>query len=210
MVDSSDSSSADDSHDEKLDSPDGDSSRGDTPVRDNEASDDSRNGLEKRGMGEDLYSELHRIAEGVFKHQAGHTLQPTALVHEAYLKLAKHDTDRWKSRTHFLASAAQTMRKILIDYHRYRNAQKRGGGAERTTLSGLPLSQGLAEVDVVALDEALRTLEELDPRQGRVVQLKFFGGLTTQEIADHLEVSITTVEGDWRHARAWLLRELGC
>ena len=164
----------------------------------------------KSGMSGDLYGELHRIAEGVFRQQAGHTLQPTALVHEAYLKLAKHDTDRWRSRTHFLASAAQTMRKILIDYHRYRNAQKRGGGADRTTLSGLPLSRGLAEVDVVALDDALQKLEELDPRQGRVVQLKFFGGLTTQEIADHLEVSVTTVEGDWRHARAWLLRELGC
>ena len=158
---------------------------------------------------EQVYDELKALAASLFRHQSpGHTLQPTALVHEAYLKLAGGDEAEWKSRTHFFSLAAKAMRQILIDHHRKRSAQKRGSDHQRVTLSGAELGQGLPEVDILALNEALTRLEEIDERQNRVVELRFFGGLQMDEIADVLGVSKTTVEGEWRHARAWLNREL--
>lgn len=158
-----------------------------------------------------IYGELRAIAGAIFRgHDAGHTLQPTALVHEAYLRLAETESREWESRHHFLAVASKAMRQILIDHHRKKNAQKRGGGDgwERITLSGLEIGASTPEVELLSLDEALRKLEALDPRQAQVVELRYFGGLTVDETAAVIGVSRTTVEGEWRHARAWLTREL--
>jgi len=161
---------------------------------------------------DEVYRELRAIAGNIFREQAaGHTLQPTALVHEAWLKLASSEgSPAWQSRSHFLAVASKAMRQILIDHHRRRSAHKRGGeGRERITLSGLAIGAATPEIDLLALEEALEKLAELDPRTARVVELRFFGGLTVEEIAEALGVGTTTVEGEWRHARAWLTRELG-
>ncbi|MEM7165347.1 MAG: sigma-70 family RNA polymerase sigma factor [Planctomycetota bacterium] len=169
-------------------------------------SDDAPNALQDL-----IYGELRAIAGNIFRgHGAGHTLQPTALVHEAYLRLAETDSSEWESRQHFLAVASKAMRQILIDHHRRKSAQKRGGGAEweRVTLSGLDIGASTPEIELLALDDALKKLEVLDPRQAQVVELRYFGGLTVDETASILDVSRTTVEGEWRHARAWLTREL--
>ena len=157
-----------------------------------------------------VYDELRGLAVGMFHvRNRDATLPPTALVHEAYMRLAGSDALDVAGRTHFVALAAKVMRQVLIDHHRERAAQKRGGGWDRVTLSGLP---GLAEdkeLDFLALHEALDDLATLDPRQAKIVELRFFGGLPMQEIADHLDVSIKTVEADWRHARAWLTARMG-
>lgn len=156
-----------------------------------------------------VYSQLRALAGGIFRQQApDHTLQPTALVHEAYLRLVDAEQVDWKSQSHFKAVASKAMRQILIDHHRRRNAAKRGGDWERCTLSGLGNDLPQEDVEFLALHEALTQLQELDERQARVVELRFFSGLNMEEIAHVLEVSKTTVEGEWRHARAWLSRQL--
>ena len=153
---------------------------------------------------EDLaYARLRAVAAKYFQQYGGVTLQPTALVHEAWLKLA--DTP-FENREHFCAVAARAMRQILVDRARSRNRAKRGGGWERVTLSGLGSDSSL--VEILSLDGALSALEADYPREARVVELRFFGGLTTEEVARTLEVSTSTVEKDWRRARAWLAAKM--
>ena len=153
--------------------------------------------------------ELRRIAR---RHMAGerrgHVLQPTALVNEAYLRLASKDV-QWQGRAHFFAVAAQVMRHVLVDYARERARAKRGGGAFRISLSDAENLAKPRQADVVALDDALNALEKFDRRKSQVIELKFFGGLSLQETADVLHVSVGTVRRDWSLARAWLYRELG-
>ena len=154
--------------------------------------------------------ELRRIAR---RHMAGerrgHVLQPTALVNEAYLRLAASKDVRWQGRAHFFAVAAQVMRRILVDHARERARVKRGGGAFRISLSDAENLAKPRQADVVALDDALNALEKFDRRKSQVIELKFFGGLSLQETADVLHVSVGTVRRDWSLARAWLYRELG-
>jgi RNA polymerase sigma factor (TIGR02999 family) len=152
-----------------------------------------------------LYQELHRLASSYLNREApGHTLQPTALVHEAYLRLVDQRRVDWRNRAQFLGVAASMMRRILVNHARDRAAQKRGGGAERVSLSAADDWQGRPELDLVGLDDALTRLAALDPRQGQIVDLKFFAGLNTEEIAEVLQLSTSTVERAWRFARAWL------
>lgn len=154
--------------------------------------------------------ELRRIAR---RHMAGerpgHVLQPTALVNEAYLRLTASKDVQWQGRAHFFAVAAQVMRRILVDYARERARVKRGGGAFRISLSDADHLAILQRTDLVALDDALNALEKFDRRKSRVIELRFFGGLSLQETADVLQVSVGTVRRDWSLARAWLYRELG-
>ncbi len=159
-----------------------------------------------------VYEELHRLADRHFRRErAGHTLQPTALVHEAYVRLIDQRRVTWKNRGHFFAVAAQMMRRILIDYARGRKADKRGGGEERVTLDdGLGSEAPGPDVDVLALDGALSRLKTLDATQAQIVELRFFAGLTIEETADVLETSPASVKREFRSARAWLFRELGC
>jgi RNA polymerase sigma factor (TIGR02999 family) len=138
----------------------------------------------------------------------GHTLQATALVNEVYLRLVNGRSVNWQNRAHFLAVAARLMRRILVDFARARRYQKRGGDAIRVTLSdGLELPEEPGR-DLVALDDALEALGALDERKGRVIEMRFFGGLTVEETAEALHVSPETVKRDWKLAKAWLLREL--
>ena len=171
---------------------------------------------EKEAVGELLprvYDELRGLAVGLFHgRDRTPTLPPTALVHEAYLRMAGSAELACDGRTHFVALAAKVMRQVLIDHHRERRAKKRGGAWERVTLSGLPgagADGGEGQLDFLALHEALEELAALDARQARIVELRFFGGLPMQGVADALGVSIKTVELDWRHARAWLTARLG-
>jgi len=158
---------------------------------------------------EAVYSELRAIAGSYFKSQdMNHTLQPTALVHEAFLKLVGSKATSWEGRAHFIAVAAMAMRQILTDHARHSRSAKRGGGAGRVTLTGVSLGDDKSDYDAIDIDEALTRLAEVDPRQARVTELRFFAGLTVQEAAIVLGVSDRTVEIDWRHARAWLRREL--
>ena len=153
-------------------------------------------------------AELKRIARRCMRGQRqGHTLQATALVNEAYMRLVDVQQINWQNRAHFLAMAARLMRRILVDSARARAYQKRGGGAIRVTFEeDLPLVHKGA--DVLALEEALRSLAALDERKGRVVELRFFGGLTVEETAAALDISSETVMRDWKFARSWLMREL--
>jgi RNA polymerase sigma factor (TIGR02999 family) len=156
-----------------------------------------------------VYDELRRLAH-LYRggESPGHSLQTSALVNEAYLRLADRANPRWQNRAHFLATCAQLMRQILVDHARRRRARKRGGGERQVPLDeGMIVSEERA-ADVVALDEALARLSELDPRQGRVVELRFFGGLSIEETADVLGVSPGTVMRDWTLAKAWLRREI--
>ncbi len=154
-----------------------------------------------------VYGELRRLARHYMRaERQDHVLQTTALVHEAYLKLVGLDLS-WRGRVHFLAVAARLMRRVLVDYARERDAAKRGGGAQPVTLEEARLIAGPAP-DVVALDEALDSLARIDERKGRVVELRFFGGLTIEETADLLDISHATVERDMKMAKAWLSREL--
>ncbi|MBI1304256.1 MAG: sigma-70 family RNA polymerase sigma factor [Phycisphaera sp.] len=158
-----------------------------------------------------VYSELRGLAASYMRGQKGsHTLQPTALVHEAFLKLAKVDPRSFTDRAHFLAVAATAMRQVLVNHAEARAALKRNGGRTAAELGdGVAAPDlGLAEIDVLIVEEALRRLEALDPRKARVVEAKIYGGLTHEEIATVIGVSLTTVEGDWRMARAWLAKEL--
>jgi RNA polymerase sigma-70 factor, ECF subfamily len=156
-----------------------------------------------------VYDELHRLAEGYMRREhAGHTLQTTALVNEAYIKLVDSSRVRWQNRAHFFAVAAQLMRRILVDFARNRRYQKRGGDWRQVTLAeGLGVVTNV-DSDLVALDEALQELAKLDPRKARMVELRFFGGLSLEETAEALQVSADTVGRDWRAAKAWLKREL--
>ena len=156
-----------------------------------------------------VYSELRRLAAAYLRRErSGHTLQPTALVHEAYLRLVKQKQMGWQNRGQFFGIAAQLMRRILVDYGRAHNAIKRGGNQEE-----VPLDEAIAAAlppieNVVAIDEALTRLSALDRRQGRIVELRVFGGLTIEETADALNVSPTLVKREWNLAKAWLHREL--
>jgi len=140
--------------------------------------------------------------------RAGHSLQATALVNEAYLRLVDGPSVNWQNRAHFLAMAARLMRRILVDYARSKNYQKRGGAAARITLDEMNMAGIEPNRDLVALDDALNELAKVDERKGKVVELRFFGGLTVEETADVLGVSPDTVRRDWRLAKLWLLREI--
>jgi RNA polymerase sigma-70 factor (ECF subfamily) len=164
-----------------------------------------------------VYAELRRQAGIALRREGeGHTLQPTALVHEAWLRLGDQHDARWESRTQFFAIAAQTMRRVLLDHARTRHALKRGGGAVQVTLGGADANAGaraaestpLDAVDVIALDDALKRLAELDPQKARLVDLRYFAGLSIPEAAEVLGVSTATVGREWAIARMWLRREL--
>lgn len=157
-----------------------------------------------------VHAELHRRARRYMRRErVGHTLQTTALVHEAYLKLVDAQSVRWQNRGHFFAIAATVMRRILVDFARERGYQKRGGAARRVSFDEVLAIGEEPDTDILALDEALRALAEIDARKGRVVELRFFGGLTAEETAEALLVSPETVRRDWRLAKSWLLRRLG-
>ena len=156
-----------------------------------------------------VYDELRRMAQGHLRHERkDHTLNATALVHEAYLKLVDQNQVSWQNRAHFLAIAAQAMRRILISYARGRLAEKRGGGEPAVTFNDEFMGKENRAAELVALDEALLRLKTVSERQSRVVELRFFGGLTEPEIAEATGISVPTVKRDWRVARAWLSREL--
>ena len=158
---------------------------------------------------EAVYDDLRRKAAGILRHESpGHTLQPTALVNEAYLRLVDMSGVSWNDRAHFFAMSARLMRRILVDHARSRLYKKRGGGARPVTFDeGLTVASQ-PRPDLVALDEALEALARLDARKSRVVELRFFGGLGVEETAHALNVSPSTVMRDWRLAKAWLLKEL--
>jgi RNA polymerase sigma factor (TIGR02999 family) len=156
-----------------------------------------------------VYEELRALAGSFMKREsAGHTLQPTAVVHEAYLKLIDQERANWRDRAHFMAVAAQAIRRVLIDHARRRQAAKRGGDRCRLTLDEAIAPAATREVDFLAIDDALGRLAELHERQARVVELRFFGGLNIEEAAAVLGISRATVTDDWAVARAWLSREL--
>ncbi len=156
-----------------------------------------------------VYDELRRLAKGYMRRQpSGHTFQTTELIHEAYLKLAKKEGQSWQNRAHFFGVAASAMRHIMVDYARSKHSQKRGGWQQRVTLTDDAAVSGDQSKEIIALDDALKTLATLDERKSRVVELKYFGGVTNEEIAEVLKISIDTVKRDWRFARTWLLREL--
>lgn len=156
-----------------------------------------------------VYDELRALAESYLQREnPGHTLQATALVHEAYLRLVKQEDVEWQNRAHFFALAAQAIRRILVDHARGRGRAKRGGDRERVTLDGDVALTSDRDVDLIELDAALEKLARLHERQARIVELRFFGGLTLREAAEVLGVSPRTIDGDWSMARAWLRREL--
>ena len=156
-----------------------------------------------------VYGELRRMARRYMRQQAGgHTLQTTALINEAFLRLVGQGETQWENRAHFFGVAAQAMRHILVDYARTRNVAKRGGGAQQVSLDQALSIGPEHDADLIALDDALNLLAKLDQRRCQVVELRFFGGLTEEEISAVLKVSTRTVRNDWSFARAWLLREL--
>ncbi|HXU33111.1 MAG TPA: sigma-70 family RNA polymerase sigma factor [Thermoanaerobaculia bacterium] len=156
-----------------------------------------------------VYEKLRGIASRQLRREREeHTLQPTAIVHEAYLRLVEQEGLDWPSRSHFFAFAARLIRRILVDHARHRNRAKRGGLSQKVVLYELAELTPEKSTDLVALDEALSALERVDGRKAAVVELKFFGGLTLDEIAGELKVSPETVSREWRRARAWLYREL--
>lgn len=156
-----------------------------------------------------LYRDLHRLAASLMQQERpSHTLQATALVHEAYARLADLHDIEWQDRSHFIAIAARTMRRILVDHARSLQANKRGGDVVHLTLSHAERVSGQGDVDVVALDAALTRLGEIDIQQVRVVEMRYFAGLTIDEIANVMDVSTATVKRKWTVARAWLYREL--
>ena len=156
-----------------------------------------------------VYDEFRALARHYLAQERGdHTLQPTALVHETYMKLVDQTRVDWQSRSHFFAVAAQAMRRILVDHARTRQREKRGGGRARVILDEAVALSPQKNEDVLALDEALEKLAQVSPRQAKVVELRFFGGLSVDEVAEALKVSKRTIEGDWTFARAWLAKEL--
>lgn len=156
-----------------------------------------------------VYEELHKMARRYMRQQpSGHTLQTTELIHEAYLKIAKSDEQNWQNRAHFFGVAAKAMRHILVDYARSKSRNKRGGWQKRVTLADDVAVSSNNSREILALDDALKNLEQIDKRRSRVVELRFFGGLKTEEIAEILKISPETVKRDWQFARTWLMREL--
>jgi RNA polymerase sigma factor (TIGR02999 family) len=158
-----------------------------------------------------VYAELRKIAHRYMnRERAGHTLQTTAVVHEAFLRLLGNPQENWQNRAHFYAIAAQMMRRILVDYARANLRAKRGGETTRVAFEDIdaPVTEPALDPDLIALDAALEKLAEIDPRRGRVVELRFFGGLSVEETARALQVAPDTVVRDWRVAKAWLFRYL--
>jgi RNA polymerase sigma-70 factor, ECF subfamily len=157
-----------------------------------------------------VYSELRRLASNYLRRErVGHTLQPTALVNEAYLKLVDQRNAKWQNRAQFFGIAAQLMRRILVDHARQHQAVKRGGSdQQRLSITSAEVLIKQPELDLLALNEALAELGRMDPQQGRIVELKFFGGLSIEEIAEVLSIGHATVERDWKMARAWLRKQL--
>jgi RNA polymerase sigma factor (TIGR02999 family) len=155
-----------------------------------------------------VYDELRRLAGRYMRRESqGHTLQTSALINEAYLRLIDQKNVRWQNRAHFFGVAAQLMRRILVDHARSRLREKRGGGAQMVSLVEQPgVSKEISEV--IALDIALNNLADMDPRKSQIVEMKFFGGLTTEEVAEVLKVTSRTVEREWRKAKAWLHRAI--
>jgi len=159
-----------------------------------------------------MYGELRRVAARYLRRERrNHTLQPTALVHEAWMRLQNQRDAQWQGRTHVLAVGAQAMRRLLVDHGRHQKRDKRGGGASPLALDDVlnaAAAGGAPVEDLLTVEAALTRLETIDPRAAQVVSLRFFAGMSNPEIATHLGVSVRTVEGDWSHARAWLKREL--
>ena len=156
-----------------------------------------------------VYDELRRqAARYLRREQAGNTLQTTALIHEAYVRLVDQRNVQWQNRAHFFGIAAQMMRRILVDHARAKKRAKRGGSDVRVSLGGATVAVKGQDLDVVALDEALERLAQIDEQQSRVVELRFFSGLTVEETAEVLHISTATVKRDWNMAKAWLHREL--
>lgn len=157
-----------------------------------------------------VYGELRRQASRFLRRERiGHTLQTTALINEAYLKLIDQRTVNWQNRAHFFGIAAQAMRRILVDYAKSRHREKRGGIGEDLPLEAAQfVVSGAKNVDLEALDEAMERLAEVDERQARIVELRYFGGLSIEETAEVLKISQATVKSDWRSAKAWLYREI--
>lgn len=156
-----------------------------------------------------IYNELRHLAHNfLYRERPGHTLQTTALVHEAYLKLIDQKDARWQNRSHFFAIAAQAMRRILIDSARRHTAMKRGGPQEKLSLDEVPEVSLEPNTKLLALDEALKALAEIDPEQSRIVELRYFGGLTIDETAEVMKTSPATIKREWAMARAWLHQAL--
>ena len=156
-----------------------------------------------------VYDELRRLAASYFRRERkDHTLQPTALVHEVYMKLVDQRSVEWQSRGHFLSMAATLMRRVLVDHARSHEADKRGGGGQKVLLDENIAAAEERELDAIALDAALTRLERLDPEQARIVELRFFGGLSVDEVASIMKISPATVKRYWASAKAWLYREL--
>jgi RNA polymerase sigma-70 factor (ECF subfamily) len=156
-----------------------------------------------------VYQELRRLARYYMRRERpGNTLQTTALVNEAYMRLANYKKMRWQSRAHFFAVAAQVMRRILVEQARSRNFAKRGGGAQKVSLEETAVVSAGRSAEVIAIDDALTDLESWDPRKGKIVELRFFGGLSIEETAEVLKISPTTVQREWRSAKAWLHRAI--
>ena len=156
-----------------------------------------------------VYSELRRLAHHYLQRErSDHTLQSTALVHEAYARMIGQNLPEWQNRAHFFGVAAQLMRQVLVDYARNRQAAKRGGSVCKLTLDNAEAEAKHADVDVVALDDALHALAKIDPQQSRVVELRFFAGLSIEDTSEVMGVSPSTVKRDWNTARVWLYREL--
>ena len=156
-----------------------------------------------------VYDELRKISSKYLRDEyRQHTLQTTELVHEAYLKLIGDQKISWQNRAHFFGIAARTMRQILVDYARKRNAVKRGGGERKLTLDQTPLLSEVSDEKILALDEALKRLESIEERSSKIVELRYFSGLTIEETAEILQISPATVKRDWNFAKAWLYREI--
>ena len=156
-----------------------------------------------------VYEELRKQAARYLRHErVGHTLQTTALIHEAYLKLVDQKNVHWQNRAHFFGIAAQLMRRILVDHARTKKRAKRGGSDIRVSFNDANLMGQARDLDIVALDEALSRLAQVDPQQSRIVELRFFSGLTVEETAEVMSISPATVKRDWSMAKAWLHREI--
>lgn len=156
-----------------------------------------------------VYDELRRLARSYLaRERPDHTLQPTALVNEAYLRLVGQDRVQWQSRAHFFGIAAQIMRRLLVDSARASKAVKRGAGAERISIELVDVPEAAGDIDLEALDQALERLAERDPRQSRIVELRYFAGATNEETAEALGISVATVKREWTIAKAWLHKQL--
>jgi RNA polymerase sigma factor (TIGR02999 family) len=156
-----------------------------------------------------VYDELHRLARNYLRRERpDHTLQSTALVHEAYMRMVNQKTVHWQNRAHFFGVAAQSIRHILVDYARSYQTTKRGSGGHKLSLDEAIAITEARDIDLIALDDALNGLSAVDPQQGRIVELRFFGGLSIEETADVLKISPATVKRDWVMAKAWLYRNL--